>query len=112
MDIIALQPGTLLDKICKTVGSRKRKAMVSRHSCNVTLSGTYWDSGSRSSYSLVDLNTMQVQPQAHHAPVQFGGPREDPVIVLLPHQAVVKTGTFLGKPATPVVFLHPDCDKM
>ena len=109
MDIVTLQPGTKLAQVCKLV-SKKRKAMVARPTTTVALSGTYWDGGSRSDYFLVDLNTMQVKALSHHAPIQFGGPKEDPVVNLEPHQAVVCAGTFCGKPATPTVYFHPACE--
>lgn len=107
MDIVTLQPGTDLANIVKLVGSKKRKAILARPTEQVALSGTYWDGGSRSDYFLVDLRTMQARPLQHVSPVQFGGPRQDPVVNLEPHHAVVEAGTFCGKPATPTVYFHP-----
>ncbi len=108
MEIIAVQPGTQIAQLVKLVGSRKKKAILARPTTQVTLSGTYWDGGSRSSYFLVDLNTQQVQPCEHYNPPQFGGPRQDPVVTLAPHQAVVEAGVFCGRPATPTIYFHPD----
>lgn len=107
MDIVALQPGTDLHRLVALTGSRKRKAILSPARERVTLTGTYWSGGSRSDYWLVDLNTWQARPLSGVAPAQFGGPQEDPVVNLEPHQAVVCAGTFSGRPATPVVTFHP-----
>lgn len=107
MDIVALQPGTTLANIVKLVGSKKRKAILARPTEKVALSGTYWDGGSRSDYFLVNLNTMQARPLARYNPPQFGGPKEDPVVELQPHQAVVVTGFSFGKPSTPTIYFHP-----
>lgn len=106
MDIVQLTPGTKLAQICKLF-SKKRKAILARPTEKVTISGSYWDGGSRSDYFLVDLRTMHVTPIAGVAPMQFGGPKEDPVVNLEAHQAVVCAGTFCGKPATPTVYFHP-----
>ena len=107
MDIITLQPGTRMAQIVKLVGSKKRKAILARPTDKVTMGGTYWDGGSRSDYFLVDLKAMQARPLPHVSPPQFGGPKEDPVINLEPHQAVVEAGIFCGKPSTPTIYLHP-----
>lgn len=99
MDIVTLQPGTKLAQVCKLV-SKKRKAILAKPTATVHLSGTYWDEGSRCDYFLVDLSTMQARSLPHVNPPQYGGPKEDPVVNLEPHQAVVCAGTFCGKPAT------------
>lgn len=108
MDIVTLQPGTSLANIVKLTGSKKRRAIIARPTTEVRLSGTYWDGGSRSDYFLVDMKTMECVPLAHVSPAQFGGPKEDPVQHIQPHQAVIEAGTFCGKPATPTVYLHPN----
>lgn len=104
MEIVTLECGTQLHSICRLV-SKKRKAMVAPRTDKVSLSGTFWDSGSRSDYYLVNLETMRAQPLAGVAPMQFGGPKDDPVHPLLPGFAIVQAGTFCGRPATPVVYL-------
>lgn len=107
MDIVTLTPGTDLARMVRLV-SRKRRAIMARPATQVTLSGTYWEGGSRSDYFLVDLNTWQVSPIAGVAPPQFGGPQTAPVQTIQPHQAVIEAGTFCGRPGTPTVYLHPD----
>lgn len=106
METITLKDRPDLQKIVKMVDGKCRKAKAFLHRRNeVTLSGTYWDSGSRSQYYLVNLNSGTVTPCASFAPVQFGGPREDRVQKIEPGFAVVETGTFCGKPATPSIYL-------
>jgi len=86
------------------VNSRKHKAIVivaSRVSC----SGTYWDGGSRSSYILVK-DGRPVDIPSTGAP-QFNGGRSETVLELDADTYAVCVGTFLGKPATPSVYLHP-----
>jgi hypothetical protein len=107
MEVISLENGTLLRDIVGLV-SRKRKAVMARPTTAVTLSGTYWDSGSRDSYYLVNLVTRGVVPLEHQSPMQFGGPRQGPQQLLEPGYAVIQAGVFCGKPATPVVYLHPE----
>jgi hypothetical protein len=108
MDIVTITPGSVLSNIVKLTGSKKRKAILARPTTEVRLSGTYWDGGSRSNYFLVDLNTMQAKALASYAPPQFGGPKEDPVVKIEPHQAVVEAGVFCGKASTPTVYFHPE----
>lgn len=107
MDIVTLQPGTTLYDICKLV-SKKRKAIVAKPCTEVRISNSYWDGGSRSDYFLVHIASKTATPIAGVAPVQFGGPKEDPVQKIEPGYAVVEAGTFCGKPSTPTVYLRPD----
>ena len=96
--------------IAKVTNNRKQKAIITF--CDkVTLSGTFWDGGSRSTYTLVTWSTdnpndMVAQPLAQYAPPQFGGPKQDPVVVIGDNQAVVETGIFCGKVAAPHVFIR------
>ena len=107
MDIVTLQPGTDLANIVKLV-SKKRKAILARPTTEVRISGSYWDGGSRSDYFLVNIATKEVVPIPGVSPMQFGGPKEDPVQHLQPGFAIIEAGTFCGKPSTPTVYLHPE----
>jgi hypothetical protein len=107
MDIKTLQAGTRLANIVKLTGCRKRRVILARPTEKVSISGSYWDEGSRSDYFLVDLNTNLVTPIPGVSPPQFGGPKSDPEVHLLVHQAVVCAGTFCGRPATPTIYFHP-----
>ncbi len=108
MSIVELTPNTILTRVVRAAGSKKRKAILSPAATTVTLSGMYWDEGSRSEYMVVNLDTMAVARLPAVAPPQFGGPQVDHVYSLAVNQAVVIGGTFCGKPATPVVTFHPD----
>jgi hypothetical protein len=106
METITLKDRPDLQKIVKMVDPKCRKAKAFLHRRNeVALSGTYWDGGSRSSYYLVNLATNEVTAAGRDAPVQFGGPRVDPVQKIEVGFAVVELGTFCGKPATPAIYL-------
>ena len=85
---------------------KKTKAFVFTRE-SVTLSGTYWDGGSRSTYTAVELATGRNKGAPQYAPPQFGGPRQSPE-VQIPHDvAIVETGVFCGKTATATVYVHP-----
>jgi hypothetical protein len=75
---------------------------------SVTLSGTYWDGGSRSSYCAVNLETLRVGPAPQYNPPQFGGPRSDPKCDIPVGVVIVKLGTFCGKQATATLYVHPE----
>mgnify|MGYP000446863879 CR=1 FL=1 len=85
---------------------RKHKAIVVAGP-RVTLHGTYWSGGSRTSYFGVNLSTFQCGGAPHYNPPQFGGPQSDPVVNLEPGAAIVALGTFCGKTATATVYVHP-----
>lgn len=72
-----------------------------------TISGTYWDGGSRSEYVAVDLTTKRSAGAPHYDPPQFGGPVRDPQCAIPEGVAIVKAGTFCGKQATACVYIHP-----
>jgi hypothetical protein len=106
METVTLKDRPDLLKIIRAVDPKFRKQKAFLHHRNeVTLSGTYWDGGSRSSYFLVNLDTGYVKPAAHYAPPQYGGPRQDPVQKIEAGFAVVEMGIFCGKPATPSIYL-------
>jgi hypothetical protein len=85
---------------------RKREAVLMARDA-VTISGTYWDGGSRSTYHAVDLATLRQLPAPQYAPPQFGGPTTDPTVAIPEGVAIVETGVFMGKPATARVYLNP-----
>lgn len=73
----------------------------------VTLSGTYWDGGSRSTYTAVDLATGRSKGAPQYNPPQFGGPRVDPCVQLPEGVCIIETGVFCGNTATANIYLHP-----
>lgn len=63
----------------------------------VTLHGTYWDGGSRSTYNAVDMLTGRSAGAPQYDPPQFGGPQETPVVTIPENVAIVETGYSCGK---------------
>lgn len=87
--------------------TRKRECVVQ---CDdkISLYGTYWDGGSRSEYRLVDISSgRQLSLSYSVNPPQFGG--YETTVDLQRGQALIKFGTFCGKPATCYVTVLP-CD--
>jgi len=91
---------------------RKHKAIL-RVCDSVTLSGTYWDGGSRSCipaqwliryYAAVNLSTGRSKGAPQY---QFGGPRNAPRVSIPEGLAIVQTGIFCGKTATAFIYLNP-----
>jgi len=74
---------------------------------SVTLSGTYWDGGSRSTYHAVRLSDGYCLGAPQYNPPQFGGPQTDPHVEIPQGVAIVETGTFCGKTATACVYCNP-----
>ena len=91
--------------IPRCVGYKKRKAFIQSRT-EKSLSNTYWDGGSRSSYTIVNIITGQITTCAQYAPPQFGG--TEPVVKIDNDIAIIETGVFCGKPATASVFVSPE----
>ena len=87
-------------------GYRKRKVVVKNGSA-VTLSNLNWDGGSRSEYFLVDLVRNTVIPIGNNTAAPWNNPDEGRSVTVEPGTAVVKTGTFCGKPSTMVITFNP-----
>lgn len=85
---------------------KKHKAFVHVHA-TVALQGTYWDGGSRSTYTAVRLVDGFSLGAPQYAPPQFGGPRDTPVVEIPAGVVIVETGVFCGKPATASVTINP-----
>ena len=87
-------------------GYKKRKAFIQSRE-KITLSHTYWDGGSRSSYTIVNLTTGKTTYDSYATvPPQFGGVA--PVVEIDNDIAIIETGVFCGKPATASVFVSPE----
>lgn len=86
---------------------RKAKAFI-KVSATVTLSNTFWDGGSRSTYHAVRLIDGFSLGAQQYAPAAFGGPRQSPVVEIPDGVAIVETGIFCGKPATASVTISPN----
>jgi len=108
MPIIKLKGEDALLRVIRAVDPSYRK-----HDCIisaaefVTLQGTYWSGGSRTTYTAVNLLTMQSSGAAQYNPPQFGGPQTDLKVPIPEGVAIVSTGTFCGKKAAAHVYLNP-----
>lgn len=86
---------------------RKAKAYLRvYHTAN--LSGTYWDGGSRSTYTAVRLLDCFNIGAPQYDPPQYGGPRVSPTVEIPDGIAIVETGIFCGKKATASVTINPN----
>lgn len=85
---------------------RKHKAIIVITD-SIDMVGTYWDGGSRSSYSFMNMATGAEFFAPQYNPPQFGGPQVAPKIEIKPGTLCVSTGTFRGKIATATVYLNP-----
>jgi len=103
---IKLAQSPKVKDLCRAVGSKKHNASVSIVEA-VSYTGTFWDGGSRSEYTAVCLSTGKAVHGPQFNPPQFGGPKEDLRVNLPQGFAIVEHGTFMGKPATPHVYIHP-----
>lgn len=85
---------------------RKHKAIIVVTE-TVSISGTYWDGGSRSSYAAVNMKTLVVGNAPSYNPPQFGGPQAAPRTKIPEGAAIVQVGVFCGKTATATVYISP-----
>ena len=93
--------------ICAAAPNYKKHKAFFNVASSLTLHGTYWDGGSRSTYTAVRLADGFSLGAPQYAPPQFGGPREAPIVLIPVGVAIVETGTFCGKPATASVTVNP-----
>lgn len=93
-----------LRAMLKVLGYRRHTARIV-YASRCELNGRYWDGGSRSTYTVVDIVPMKFTRIPHCAPPQFGGPSEDIFHDILPGQCVVSHGTFCGKQSHAAVYI-------
>lgn len=90
-------------------GYRKKTVWVSVRA-RVEISGTYWNGGSKDTYSWVTLHDdhrfMLTFPEPSYDPPQFGGPKEPPTYQMQPLRLCLCYGTFNGKPSTLKIYCH------
>jgi hypothetical protein len=89
----------------KTLGYRRTTARIV-FTDRVELNGRYWDSGSRTDYTVVDIVPMRFTRIPPCNPPQFGGPQHEVFHDILPGQCVISHGTFCGKPAHACVYIN------
>jgi len=88
--------------------SYRRKTAVVKVADGIRLSRTFWDGGSRSTYTAVDMVTRAAVDAPQFAPPQFGGPTTPPTVKLPPNICVVETGVFCGKVSQAYVYVRPE----
>lgn len=93
--------------IAQAVGYRGREADI-QPALQVELSGTYWDGGSRYTYTAVTLGGTVTVDYPHYNPPQFGGPVTDVIVPLASSIVIVRTGTIAGTDAGMTIFGLPD----
>ena len=108
MQTVELKQAPELARIIRAVDStyRKKNAFM-RAQSECSLHGTYWDGGSRTTYTAVNLATLQTGAAEQYAPPQFGGPAQAPTVSIPDGVAIVATGVFCGKSATATVYVNP-----
>lgn len=97
----------LLRVVRSAYPSYRKKTIFASVADTVTLHGTFWDEGSRSTYTAVHLATMRASAAPQYAPPQFGGSRVAPTVPIPPGVAIVETGISCGKVATAHIYINP-----
>lgn len=102
------KPGTgndLAKRVLQAIGSRKRKLAI-QIDTDVSLSGRYWDGGSKSEYAPFNLSTMsRLMGFPSINPLTGDHLESQPTAKGI---GIIETGHFCGKEATPCLHLHPD----
>ncbi len=108
MEHVELKQHPEIARVVRAVapGYKKHKAFFSV-SESVSISNTFWDGGSRSTYTAVRLSDGFSLGAPQYAPAAFGGPREAPTAAIPQGVAIVETGVFCGKTATAHVHICP-----
>lgn len=94
-------------KVAQCVGYNGRTFQL-KGAEKVSLSGTAWDGGSRSSYFCVRLTDGTNVALPHFDPPQFGGPVETPVVEIPPECAIVQHTIFCGKDMGLRLYVRPE----
>jgi hypothetical protein len=87
--------------------SYKKKSVFVSSSETISIGGTYWSGGSKSTYHAVKLDTLAVLQGKQFNPPQFGGPAVNPEVAIPAGVAIIETGIFCGKTATAHITFHP-----
>jgi hypothetical protein len=107
MDIIKLKQYPEIMRIIRVAAPsyKKHKVFLGVYE-TLTLTGTYWNDGSRTSYTAVRIADCVSQGAPKFDPPQFGGPRVAPEIAIPDGIAIVSTETFCGKTATAGIYIN------
>lgn len=110
MDIKTLAENPNLARICKAVGSKKRKCFLMEKYTPGRIVATGWDSGCKDEYLVVYANgsvgflALTNDPNTNNDPW-----KSRKILPDWPDDsiAIVIAGVSLGKPSTPQVYLRP-----
>lgn len=94
--------------ILRAVGYTGRRAISVTPVESIAISGTFWDEGSRSTYSAYSIVTGRLMPLPKYNPPQFGGPSQAPVVEIPSGIAVIRSSIFRGKSMPPNIFVRPE----
>jgi len=104
---VKLKDNPAMRAILKRLGYRRTTARIVFAS-RCELNGRYWDSGSRTAYTVVDIVPMRYTAVPPCNPPQFGGPTTEVFRDILPGQCVISHGVFCGKPAHACIYINRD----
>lgn len=94
--IVKVRESEELRTLARAYKYRKHDVIL-MDSTTVELTGTYWDGGSRSSYSLYTPPSSVRAISCSRNPPQFGGPSRPPVVEIPDGSYIVEGGIFRGK---------------
>lgn len=108
METVTLREHPEITRVVRAAdpGYRKHKAFF-KVAERLTLHGTYWSGGSRSTYHAVRLTDGFSLGAPQYNPPGFGGPAKPPSVEVPVGVAIVETGFFCGKVATASVTINP-----
>lgn len=106
MNTICLEPNQVPKCLLNGYKGRKFEAKICE---SVTLHDTSWSGGTRSTYTMVHIETGKQAPiPGNPAPTHFGGNMEGNKIELKPDFAIVKHCIFCGKDMGLTFYIHPN----
>lgn len=79
-----------------------------KNEVNIPADAGTWSGGSRYLYLSVDLATGQATSLVDTISAPWSNRRMTTTRLIVPGIAIVRTGTFEGKPSAPVFYIHPD----
>jgi hypothetical protein len=100
-------PTKEVQSIATMLGYRRKKVQVVPTE-SVTLNGLNWSGGSINKYHAVDLVTGKSVTRNFSAPHPMFNENEGAQVALRENCAIVRTGTFMGKPALMTIYVRPD----
>jgi diaminopimelate decarboxylase len=100
-------PATTFRSICTQLGYRRRKVRV-KATESVTLTDLNWSGGTRNTYHAMDIESGQIVTASQLSrPHPMHNEAEGARVALAPGRAIIRTGTFLGKEAMMIIYVHP-----